>query len=93
LRLRRAIATRTVLANAGTSSTTRNGWIAITFGAVSQALGLLGQFSKVAFADINPAVLALENLWLITVAVTLLVNQRSSKPQPIMPELPFGATS
>ncbi len=69
------------------------GWIAITFGAVSQALGLLGLFSKVAFVDINPAVLALENLWLITVAVTLLVNQRSPKPQPIMPDLPFGATT
>ncbi len=50
------------------------GWIAIAFGAASQALGLLGLFSKVAFADVNPAVLALENLWLIAVAVTLLVR-------------------
>ena len=36
--------------------------IAIAFGAASQALGLLRLFSKLAFADINPAVLALENL-------------------------------
>ena len=34
------------------------GWIAIGFGAASQALGLLGLFGKVAFADVNPAVLA-----------------------------------
>ena len=59
------------------------GWIAIAFGAASQALGLLGLFSKVAFADINPAVLALENLWLIAVAVTLLVNRRSPEPQAV----------
>ena len=51
------------------------GLIAITFGVASQALGLLGLFSKIAFADINPAVLALENLWLIAVAVTLLVSR------------------
>ena len=51
------------------------GLIAIAFGAASQALGLLGLFSTVAFADINPAVLALENLWLIVVAVTLLVSR------------------
>lgn len=51
------------------------GLIAIAFGAVSQALGLVGLFSKVAFADVNPAVLALENLWLIAVAVTLLVSR------------------
>jgi hypothetical protein len=51
------------------------GLIAIAFGATSQALGLLGLFSKVAFADINPAVLALENLWLIAVAGTLLVDR------------------
>ena len=57
------------------------GWIAIAFGATSQALGLLGLFSKVAFADVNPAVLALENLWLITVAVTLLINRPSPEPQ------------
>ena len=62
------------------------GWIAIAFGAASQALGLLGLFSKIAFADINPAVLALENLWLITVAVTLLVNQRTPQPRPITPQ-------
>lgn len=35
-------------------------------------------------ADINPAVSALENLWLITVAVTLLVNRRSPQPQPVI---------
>jgi hypothetical protein len=51
------------------------GLIALAFGAASQALGLLGLFSKIAFADINPAVLALENLWLIAVAVTLLINR------------------
>lgn len=51
------------------------GLIAIAFGTASQALGPLGLFSKVAFADINPAVLALENLWLIMVAVTLLVSR------------------
>lgn len=62
------------------------GWIAIAFGAASQALGLLGLFSKIAFADINPAVLALENLWLIIVAVTLLVNQRTPQPRPITPQ-------
>jgi hypothetical protein len=69
------------------------GWIAIGFGAASQALGLLGLFSKVAFADINPAVLALENLWLITVAVTLLVNQRAPQPQPVMPQQLFEPTT
>ena len=57
------------------------GWIAIGFGAASQALGLFG---KVAFADVNPAVLALENLWLITVAVTLLLSRRSPEPQPVV---------
>jgi hypothetical protein len=51
------------------------GLIAIAFGATSQALGMLGLFSKAAFADINPAVLALENLWLIMVAITLLVRR------------------
>lgn len=51
------------------------GWIAITFGGASQALGLLGLFSNVAFADVNPTVLALENVWLIVVAITLLVNR------------------
>lgn len=60
------------------------GWIAIGFGAASQALGLLGLFGKVAFADVNPAVLALENLWLITVAVTLLLDRRSPEPQPVV---------
>jgi hypothetical protein len=55
------------------------GWIAIAFGAASQTLGLLGLFSKIAFADINPAVLALENLWLIGVAVTLLISRRSAE--------------
>jgi hypothetical protein len=57
------------------------GWIALAFGAASQSLGLLGLFGKVAFADVNPAALALENLWLIIVAVTLLVNRRS-EPRP-----------
>jgi hypothetical protein len=51
------------------------GLIAIAFGATSQALGMLGLFSKIAFADINPAVLALENLWLIMVAVTLVLTR------------------
>jgi hypothetical protein len=36
------------------------GLIAIAFGAASQTLGLVGLFSKVALADINPALLALE---------------------------------
>lgn len=57
------------------------GWIALAFGAASQALGLLGLFSKVAFGDVNPAVLGLENLWLIVVAVTLVVNRRSPETQ------------
>jgi hypothetical protein len=57
------------------------GWIAIVFGTASQTLGLVGLFSKVAFADVNPAVLALENLWLILVAVTLLVNRQASEPR------------
>lgn len=69
------------------------GWIALAFGAASQALGLLGLFSKVAFADVNPAVLALENLWLITVAVTLLVNRRSPKPQPVIAQPLFEPTT
>jgi hypothetical protein len=60
------------------------GWIAIGFGAVSQALGLLGLFSKVGFADVNPAVLGFENLWLIAVAVTLLVCRRSDEPRPVI---------
>jgi hypothetical protein len=60
------------------------GWIAIAFGTASQALGLLGLFSKVAFADINPAVLAFENLWLIAVAVTLLVNRTSPEPRSVL---------
>src|SRR4029077_6529360 len=60
------------------------GWIALGFGAASQALGLLGLFSNVAFADVNPAVLALENLWLIVVAVTLAVNRRSPETRPAM---------
>ncbi len=60
------------------------GCIALAFGAVSQALGLVGLFSKLAFRDINPAVLALENLWLIAIAVTLLVNRREAEPQAVM---------
>jgi hypothetical protein len=60
------------------------GWIALAFGAASQALGLLGLFSKVAFGDVNPAVLALENLWLIVVAVTLVVNRRSPETRSAM---------
>lgn len=69
------------------------GWIAIAFGAASQALGLIGLFSKVAFADINPAVLALENLWLISVAVTLLVNRRSPDPRSVMTQQLFEQTT
>ena len=65
------------------------GWIALAFGAASQTLGLLGLFSKIAFADINPAVLALENLWLLIVAVTLLVNRRSPEPQPVIAQQLF----
>jgi hypothetical protein len=60
------------------------GWIAIAFGTASQGLGLLGLFSNVAFADVNPAVLALENLWLIAVAVTLIANRRAPRPQAVM---------
>jgi hypothetical protein len=61
------------------------GWIALAFGAASQALGLLGLFSKVAFGDVNPAVLALENLWLIVVAVTLVVNRRPETLRALSP--------
>jgi len=68
------------------------GWIAIAFGAASQSLGLFGLFSRTAFADINPVVLALENLWLIMVAVTLLVNRRSPDPQPVITQQPDGPT-
>jgi hypothetical protein len=57
------------------------GMLAIAFGAASQALGFVGLFSKVAFADINPAILALENTWLIVVAVTLLMPRASSQQQ------------
>jgi hypothetical protein len=32
-------------------------------------------FSNVAFADIGPTIVALENLWLIVVAVTLLLSR------------------
>jgi hypothetical protein len=52
------------------------GYIALAFGAISQTLGLVGLFSKLAFGDINPAVLALENLWLIAVAITLIVRSK-----------------
>ena len=69
------------------------GWIAIAFGAASQALGLLGLFSKVAFADINPTVLALENIWLITVAVTLLANRHSPEPQALLAQQLFEPTT
>jgi hypothetical protein len=69
------------------------GWIAIAFGAASQALGLLGLFSKVAFADINPTVLALENIWLITVAVTLLANRTSPEPQARLTQQLFEPTT
>ena len=69
------------------------GWIAIAFGAVSQALGLIGLFSKLAFADINPAVLALENLWLITVAITLLVNGSSREPRSVPTRQLFEQTT
>jgi hypothetical protein len=60
------------------------GWAAIAFGTASQGLGLRGLFSNVAFADVNPAVLALENLWLIAVAVTLIANRRAPRPQAVM---------
>jgi hypothetical protein len=69
------------------------GWIAIAFGIASQALGLLGLFSKAAFADINPAVLALENLWLITVAVTLLVNRNSPESRPVPTQALYEPTT
>lgn len=69
------------------------GWIAIAFGAASQALGLLGLFSKMAFADINPAVLALENLWLITVAVTLLVSRPSPEPRSVLTQPVYEPTT
>jgi hypothetical protein len=52
------------------------GYVALAFGAASQVLGLVGLFSKVAFADINPAVLGLENLWLILIAITLVRTAR-----------------
>lgn len=58
------------------------GYIAIAFGAVSQALGFAGLFSKIAFGDINPAVLALENLWLIAVAITLAARSTTTVSKP-----------
>jgi hypothetical protein len=48
------------------------GYTAVALGAVSQILGLIGLFSQVAFADVSPAVLGLENLWLIAVALVLV---------------------
>ncbi len=51
------------------------GVTALAFGALSQVLGLAGLFSAVAFADVNPVVLALENVWLIAVAVALVVDR------------------
>lgn len=47
------------------------GVTALAFGALSQVLGLAGLFSAVAFADVNPVVLALENVWLIAVALVV----------------------
>jgi hypothetical protein len=58
------------------------GYIAIAFGTTSQALGFAGLFSKIAFGDINPAVLALENLWLIAVAITLVVRSTATVWEP-----------
>jgi hypothetical protein len=59
------------------------GVAAIGFGALSQVLGLAGLFSAVAFADVNPVVLLLENVWLVAVAVALVVDrapERSLSP-------------
>jgi hypothetical protein len=47
------------------------GYAAVGLGVASQALGLIGLFSQLAFADINPAVLGLENLWLVAVAIAV----------------------
>jgi hypothetical protein len=47
------------------------GYTALAFGAASQILGLIALFSQTAF-DVSPAVLGLENLWLIAVALALL---------------------
>jgi hypothetical protein len=69
------------------------GWIAIAFGSASQALGLLGLFSKAAFSDVNPAVLALENLWLITVAVTLLVHRNFPEPHDVLTDQLYAPTT
>jgi hypothetical protein len=69
------------------------GWIAIAFGAASQTLGLIGLFDNVAFADINPLVLAFENLWLTTIAVTLLVNRRAREPRSVRPQHTHKADS
>jgi hypothetical protein len=49
-----------------------DGYTALAFGALSQILGLIGLFIQIAFVDVNPAVLGLENLWLIAVALALL---------------------
>jgi hypothetical protein len=45
---------------------------ALALDAVSQILGLIGLFSQIAFADVNPAVLGLANVWLIAVALALV---------------------
>jgi hypothetical protein len=48
------------------------GFVAVALGALSQIVGLAGLFSQAIFADIAPAGLALENLWLIAVAISLI---------------------
>ena len=48
------------------------GIMTLAIGAASQILGLIGLFIQIAFVDVNPAVLGLENLWLIAVALALL---------------------
>jgi hypothetical protein len=50
------------------------GVLAIALGALSQLLGLAGLFSTVAFGDVNPVVLLLENVWLMSVAFALVAG-------------------
>ncbi len=68
------------------------GWFALACGFVSQALGELGLFSRVAFADIKPAVIALENLWLRSVAVMLVVIKNSDDARSGLTESLYAPT-
>ncbi len=54
-----------------------DGYRTLAISAASQILGLIGLFIQIAFVDVNPPVLGLENLWLIAVALALLRTARS----------------